>query len=458
MRAAIAGLMVLLCCVAARGHAETVPTCKNVPMDSHRVAMVIGNSEYVSSPRLPNAAHDSNAIRKVLQDCLGFTVIYAENQSRDGMIEMARKFEDKLSEGALAVFYYAGHAVEADGLSDLMPPRHNIHSLNEIPDFGYPLQSIAKVMEKGRGDTGTSVIVLDACRDNPFPSAVGTMREATFRGLAPPVPMQYTLYMFSTKQGGKAMEQIPNTTSYLSPFTTALVSNLVRPELSLRDLPDEVSDSVQRLTGGQQQPWSDRSSVPAIHLARAGIRDDARGDKQLNEIAYWNTIGANADRSLYKVYLDRVARGEYPGTFVSDARKYLQMDPVHPQLDPCSVALTPSAEKRAQCVALAFLGEIDAGKDEDAYRRLSSDERNMFRLDFFRGQVGAYKIDRGNLGGANRACTVTAAQYSRGIRVVQCLVHVGVRDFEEVVWLVPTTTGNGFEVANYNLSETKIFH
>ncbi|HPF28073.1 MAG TPA: caspase family protein, partial [Steroidobacteraceae bacterium] len=119
--------------VAAPDRAEGAAECTPLPRDPGRIALVLGNAAYRSSPPLPNAANDARAVHEVLEHCLGFTVLIAHDLARDAIVQQVREFAGRLVPGGVALFYYAGHGVEQDGRNYLIPAIHRIRSRADIP-------------------------------------------------------------------------------------------------------------------------------------------------------------------------------------------------------------------------------------------------------------------------------------------------------------------------------------
>jgi probable HAF family extracellular repeat protein len=247
-----------------------VTACAPVAPDPQRWALVVGNAQYQSSPKLPNAARDATAVKAVLERCLGFNVILALDQSRPNLLTRVREFSDRIQPGGIALFYYAGHGVEQNGRNYLIPTVHSIRSRADIPVDGYPMDDIVSRMESRVGDGGVNLVVIDACRNNPLPDLPAAGRDFGWRSLAPVDAQSGTLIMHSTRSGAQALDAIPGQSGGNSPFTTALLRQIIRPDLTLRDLPYEVTAEVRQLTARVQEPWASASFVPPLRLAGTG--------------------------------------------------------------------------------------------------------------------------------------------------------------------------------------------
>jgi uncharacterized caspase-like protein len=133
-----------------------------------RVALLVGNNAYQNVPRLQTAVNDARAVGAALRG-LGFSVIVAENQSRRAMSETLLAFDKAIEPGDIALFFFAGHGFEIRGQNYLLPT--DIPEVREgqeelIRDSAFPADRIIDRLQ-GRG-ARTAVLILDACRDNPF--------------------------------------------------------------------------------------------------------------------------------------------------------------------------------------------------------------------------------------------------------------------------------------------------
>jgi len=150
----------------------------------NRIALVIGNAAYSSSP-LKNPVNDASAMERTLND-LGFTVTAAYNiRSYQEMIRLIREFGQALQKGGVGLFYYAGHGVQIAGKNYLIPTQADIRKEGDVELEAVDLDRVLNEMQYARNDM--NIIILDACRDNPYASSFRT----TTRGLASitkPVP------------------------------------------------------------------------------------------------------------------------------------------------------------------------------------------------------------------------------------------------------------------------------
>jgi tetratricopeptide (TPR) repeat protein len=218
-----------------------------------RVALVIGNSKYQNVSQLPNPQRDASRVAETLRG-IGFQSVTAVNDlGRDKMIATLRDFARTAEQADWAVIYYAGHGVEVAGINYLIPIDASIKSDVDVSLEAVSLDQVINAAERA---SKLRLIVLDACRDNPFASQMRrTMASATrsvSRGLAQVEPRAGTLVAYAAKHGETALDGDGGN----SPFATAFVKNLQTPGLEVRRLFDYVRDDVMESTKDRQQPFS----------------------------------------------------------------------------------------------------------------------------------------------------------------------------------------------------------
>jgi hypothetical protein len=216
-----------------------------------RVALVIGNSSYANVRGLANPANDARAVAALLKS-VGFDEVdmHLDMNGRD-MRRVLRDFSDKAHGAEVALVYYAGHGIEVDGTNYLLPTNAVLERDLDVEDEAVSLDRILKVMEPA---TRLRLVILDACRDNPF---IRTMRKTSAtrsigRGLARvEPPSSDTLVAFSAKAGSVALDG----TGMHSPFTAALLQHIASPGLDLRIAFGRVRDTVLKTTANKQEPF-----------------------------------------------------------------------------------------------------------------------------------------------------------------------------------------------------------
>jgi invasion protein IalB len=224
-----------------------------VRLQGRRVALVIGNSLYQNVPKLPNPSSDAAAVGTALR-AVGFQSVTVLNDlSREGTLNALRSFAAEAANADWAVIYYAGHGMEAAGMNYLVPVDAALKSDRDLSIEAVSLEQVLNAAERA---SSLRVIILDACRDNPFASqmkrSLTVASRSVSRGLASVEPDAGTLVVYAAKHGETASDGDGTN----SPFATAFMSNLKKPNLEIRRLFDYVRDDVMDVTRRQQQPFT----------------------------------------------------------------------------------------------------------------------------------------------------------------------------------------------------------
>jgi uncharacterized caspase-like protein len=216
-----------------------------------RVALVMGNSAYKYVTKLTNPANDSAAVATLLRTA-GFDVVESkQNLSISEMKRTVRDFTDMTKDADIAVVYYAGHGIEVDGVNYMVPVDAELARDIDVEDEAVSLDRIVRVLDPVKR---LRLVILDACRDNPFGKTmkrtIGT--RSIGRGLAKvEVQGSDTMIAFAAKAGSTASDGDGSN----SPFASALVNNLGIPGLDLRLAFGRVRDDVLKATGNKQEPF-----------------------------------------------------------------------------------------------------------------------------------------------------------------------------------------------------------
>jgi Caspase domain len=216
-----------------------------------RVALVIGNSAYKNASSLANTINDSTAIATLFKS-VGFEVVISRTEL--GVVDFKRAVREFLltAENAdIAVVYYAGHGVEIDGTNYLVPVDAKLGRDYDVDDEAVALDRIIWALQSVKR---LRLILLDACRDNPFP---GKLRSAGIRstmkgGLAKIEDVSAdTLVAYAAKAGSVSYDG----DGVNSPYAAALIRHLAEPGLDIRIALGRVRDEVVSMTGGRQEPF-----------------------------------------------------------------------------------------------------------------------------------------------------------------------------------------------------------
>lgn len=240
-----------------------------------RVALVVGNDRYASLPTLLKAVNDAEAVGNTLAR-LGFEVILGRDLGRQGMIDKLAEFTARLQAGDTAFFFYAGHGVAVGGINYLVPTDMPAATAgSELRVRGSSIAEpdiIAEIQARG---ARVAVLVIDACRDNPFPRA-GTRTLGNTRGLADAKPASGVFTLYSAGIGQSALDFLePNDKNPNSVFTRVFVEQLARPGLHIADLAIEVREKVAELA----RKARNASGEPDPHVQTPAYYDQTIGGR-----------------------------------------------------------------------------------------------------------------------------------------------------------------------------------
>jgi uncharacterized caspase-like protein len=242
-----------------------------------RIALVVGNSAYQHVSPLTNPVNDAADMGATLEN-LGFSVSRVLDGSKGDLERAIRDFQSAASRPGteLAMFYYAGHGVEHEGINYLIPVTAQINDEYELMDQAVNVTRVTQAMDRGQAEF--NMVVLDACRDNPF----FRTRSAGSRGLAAMSGGgKGSMIVFATSPGDVAQDGDGRN----SPFTQAFMEHAPVPGVEVSTLMRRVNGTVQELTGGRQTPWFNASYTGEVYLsaaerlADASARTDAINDE-----------------------------------------------------------------------------------------------------------------------------------------------------------------------------------
>ena len=214
--------------------------------EEDRVAFVIGNSDYAGSAKLANPTNDSSAISDELKK-LGFETYLFQNLKVEDVPALRKQLEERLKRNSRLVFYYAGHGVQIESKNYLLPINASFKNTETVANQSLYLGDILQTIKKAR--PRLSVVVLDACRDNPFGSDISS--SINKGGLARVDPPTSTVIFYATRPGGTASDGDDKN----GLFTKSLLAEFKKTELTLEVIFRRVSTSVYEFSKGDQEPW-----------------------------------------------------------------------------------------------------------------------------------------------------------------------------------------------------------
>ncbi|MCJ9706088.1 caspase family protein, partial [Bradyrhizobium sp. SHOUNA76] len=276
-----------------------------------RVALVIGNSAYKSATRLTNPVNDASLVGGMFRKAGFDSVDVKLDLNAAEMRRALRDFGGRTREADVAVVYYAGHGIELDGTNYLIPTDATLETDSDVLDETLPLERALFAVEPAKQ---LRLVILDACRDNPFSKTMKRTiaARAIGRGLAKVEPTSpNTMIAFAAKAGSTASDG----DSRNSPFAAALVERLPTPGLDLRKAFGFVRDDVLKNTGYKQEPYvygslggDDVALIPAKPVAagpQASPQDAIRRDYELALQA--------GNRDAWEAFLQAYPDGFYAG-------------------------------------------------------------------------------------------------------------------------------------------------
>ncbi|MCT7374125.1 caspase family protein [Chelativorans salis] len=236
-----------LCALAAGmmpAHAERV--------EGRRAALVIGNSAYSALTPLPNAVKDAHRVSDVLARA-NFEVTIGNDLDKAGLERTIRDFLRSLDDGDVALFYYSGHAVQVAGENFVLPVDASLSSSYDLEVESY---NISNLLDYMRQTSSLQILILDACRDNPFRSEYYYTGDKKVdvkgnKGLASLTPRQGSLIVYSTAPDQVAYDGAGE----LSPFTESLTDHILTPNKEVRQVLTDIRSDVIARTNGRQVPW-----------------------------------------------------------------------------------------------------------------------------------------------------------------------------------------------------------
>ena len=264
-----------------------------------RVALVVGNAQYrVGS--LNNPVNDAVDMAALLTE-LNFEVLLKTDADRREMKSAINSFATQLEDAEIGLFYYAGHGMQVDGVNYLIPSDADVRSESDIE---YEAIRAGRVLGKMReAGTKLNIVILDACRNNPFQRSFRSSR----LGLAKMDAPMGTIIAYATSPGSVAADG--NSQNGL--YTGYLLKNIARPGMKVQDVFNTTGMDVMRASGKQQIPWMSSTPVPAFYLAGPGTAVGA-AQQPVSPPAAAGSLLVKTDPSGAKVWIDQGYEGRSP--------------------------------------------------------------------------------------------------------------------------------------------------
>ncbi len=273
-------------------------------LSAPKLALVMGNSRYKESP-LTNPANDARAIGETLK-AMGFSVTSKLDAGRAEMDDAIKAYIAELAaKKGVGLFYFAGHGLQLAWRNYMLPVDADIDKVTDIPKQSVELNNLLEGI--GKAGNPLNVIVLDACRDNPF----GGLKGLDHKGLSQMDAPTHTLLAYATSPGNTASDGVGANGLYTEHF----LREMKVPEAKLEDVFKRVRLGVRRGSKGLQVPWESTSLeddfwfIPPAQLKKQSEEEKTALFRQ--ELALWEKIQDSTEPGPFEDYLRRHPSGQY---------------------------------------------------------------------------------------------------------------------------------------------------
>jgi len=286
-----------------------------LPVQAKRIALVMGNDNYTSVSKLQKAGNDATAMARELKNA-GFTVQLHKDLNYRGMVRAVEAFTNNITGGDEVVVFFAGHGVQIRNGSYLLPTDIEANSESEVEKTAYELLALTDKISEAK--PAFSLVMVDACRDNPLKSKGRNIGNA--RGLSAIEPPKGQIVVYSASRGQQALDRLsdkdPNPNGV---FTREFITQMKKPGVRIEDIMRSVQDSVETL------------AKSVSHEQRPAVYNEARGNfyffgptavqvappvaAELNtsqrEDGFWSDAKAAGNKEAYEAYLESYPAGRY---------------------------------------------------------------------------------------------------------------------------------------------------
>ncbi|RAI43888.1 caspase family protein [Rhodoplanes roseus] len=349
-----------------------------------RVAFVVGNGAYRSVEPLPNPPIDAAAMASLLRNA-GFEVVEGTDLGRDAMTAKLRDFALRTQGADVALFFYAGHGIAVNGKNYLIPVDADLRSEMDVK-FGAAID-IDVTLDQTMSDAKVKLVLLDACRDNPFAakirSATRTRNVVVSSGLAEMKSGEGTLIAFATGPGQTALD---GTEGSNSPFTRALLAHLATPGLEIQQAMTRVRAQVSEETKKQQLPWGHTNLTGSVFVNPTGavalLPADTPSSSDVAppaggltrsvseaELEFWRTIKDSNKPEELNAYLLNFPNGQFRPIALARIAS-LQAQPTKPRA--AAEAADPALFTAEASLATEDKLGLTKAKRRDVQKRLSA--------------------------------------------------------------------------------------
>jgi len=325
-----------------------------------RVAFVVGVTNYENAPSLANPERDAHLIADALTE-IGFDVQLLldpdQRAMEDGVIEFKRRVQAAGPE-TISLFYYAGHAIQANGINYLIPADALLDNVDQLATRAIEANWVLGLMDQA--GAAANVIILDACRNDPFTrSWTSSSRAIGDVGLTPLNPPRGSMLMFSTSPGDVALDG----EGLNSPFAEVLAEKIRIPGIRAETMFVEIVAGVEDATGGVQSPWMNFSFRGEFYFGGQSPDDGGAGDLLTPtefEAMYWDLIAESTDPDDFEDYLTNFPEGAFAAQ--ANAR-IVELTPPPPDVE---LATDDDPEGSGDASPAEDLGDTEPASDGDA--------------------------------------------------------------------------------------------
>jgi uncharacterized caspase-like protein len=276
---------------------------------AERIALIFGNGDYQNTPRLPNPVSDATDVAAAFGR-LGFSVLLIKNGTFDAMRRALLDFAQQTPTADIAVVYFAGHGMEIRDENWLIPVDAELRMDFSAGQEAVSLGSVIPIASKART---LGLIILDACRDNPFSKQIQMSqpgRALPTRGFIPVEPPNSVLVVFAAKHGTTADDGAGRN----SPFTAALLHNLETPGLEINYLFRNIHDEVYSATGQRQEPYvyGTLSKQPVYLKPAIDPPSNPEQSASANEVALaWSSVKDTRDPVELETFISQFGNNSF---------------------------------------------------------------------------------------------------------------------------------------------------
>lgn len=283
-----------------------------------RVALVIGNAAYPGVGALRNPVNDATDMAAKLRT-LGFDVMLRTDLRQKEMLRALTEFGERIQPGSEALFFYAGHGMQVRGRNFLIPVDADIRSESSVSSEAVDMDQLLDKLTPAR----LSMVILDACRNNPFERSI----RGGGQGLAQINAPTGTLIAYATAPGRVAADGEGRNGRY----TEELLAAIDIPGIKVEDVFKRVRAHVVRKSNDAQTPWESSSLTGDFYFrpGEAGV-PSAQGAAALDvaalDLAYWDRVKDSADVEDLRSYLSRFPNGQFVDLATRQIRKKESQD------------------------------------------------------------------------------------------------------------------------------------